>query len=179
MLCIICPRNISFKTLILLSSFTLLWSCQEKPIPVHEISAKQKTEQPPLSPEVLPSTSKKRPVVFDVPPLLRLSVNQVKAKLGRPFGDEQADYENATRVLIYKKSGLVLSVGYFVNTQQVDMVSLAIDRDTTAFQYLLPLGNLSPISTAYSVDTLHSDKVGFYRGIVVRPNPPVEVPAAP
>jgi len=154
-----------------------IYGCKEAPDSNQEGSANQQPKKPSLAVKLLALPSKENPVVYDIPPLLQLSMNQAKARLGRPIGEEQADYENATRMLIYKKRGLMLSVSYLVDTQQVDMVSLSIERDTTAFKYLLPLGNLSPNNTAYTIDTLHSEKPGLYRGIVVRRNPPVEYPS--
>ena len=167
--------NTELKLLALAGCFLLTYSCKERPTSMQEPSTKTKS----LASKTSISAKKSSSTVFDIPSLLHLSISQAKAKLGRPMDEEQADYENATRVLIYKKQGLVLTVSYLVGTQQVDMVSLAIDRDTTAFQYLLPLGNLSATNNSYSIDTLHSEKVGLYRGIVVRANPPIEYPTAP
>ena len=171
--------NYGSKLLVLTGCFVLACGCQEKPAPTQKASAKMKTERSSLASKPSTLVNRDNPAVFDIPPLLQLSVSQAKAKLGPPIDEVQADYENATRMLIYKKQGLVLSVSYLVDTRQVDMVSLSIERDTTATQYLLPLGNLSANDNAYLVDTLHSEKAGFYRGIVVRRNPPVEYPTAP
>lgn len=42
-------------------------------------------------------------VIFDIPALLPLTIAQIKAKLGKPVDELQADYMNAERGLVYKK----------------------------------------------------------------------------
>lgn len=117
--------------------------------------------------------------VFDIPVLLQLSIPQVKAKLGTPLEELQANAANTERSLVYKKGGLILSVYYILDTPNVEVISLTNERDTTAFRYLLPLGNISPSINTYRIDTLFGQKPGLYRGIAVRINPSVETQAAP
>lgn len=111
-------------------------------------------------------------VVFDIPALLRQSVAQVKASLGPPIDELQANVTDTERSLVYKRNGLVLTVDYFIDRQNIEVISLTGERDTTTFQHLLQLGNLSQTSTAYTIDTLRSEKARLYRGIAVSLNLP-------
>ena len=153
----------------------LLAACQQQTDTTHSLPDKSI----PATRQVVSSHLATSPVVFDIPVLLRLSVAQVKAKLGPPADELQANAVNTERSLVYKKHGLVLSVNYFIDVPQVDVISLTNERDTTSFQYLLPLGNLSSTSPTYVIDTLRGKKVGFYRGIAVSPNPPIEYSTTP
>ena len=118
-------------------------------------------------------------VVFDVPSLLRISILDVRKKLGPPADELQANVTDTERSLIYNKNGLRLTIDYIVETNQVDIISLAATRDTTAYSYLVPLGNLNQDDTTYVIKPQQSEKSGYYHGILIQPTPPAEFPVAP
>lgn len=161
-----------FSLLLICTSF--LVACQQQNDVVHSTLSKKNRPANQISP--LHSAAS---AVFDIPVLLQLSVTQVKAKLGTPLEELQANAANTERSLIYKKDGLILSVYYILDTPNVDVISLTNERDTTDFRYLLPLGNVSPSIDTYRIDTLFGQKPGLYRGIAVRINASVEMPTAP
>ncbi|WP_156176228.1 hypothetical protein [Hymenobacter terrenus] len=119
-------------------------------------------------------------VVFDVPSLLRLSMLEVKKKLGPPNDELQANVTDTERSLVYDKKGLRLTINYFVRTNQIDNISLAtINHDTTAYSYLEPIGNLRHQDTTYVIKPQEGEKAGQYHGLLITPNPPVEFPVEP
>ncbi|RZK27751.1 MAG: hypothetical protein EOO61_23010 [Hymenobacter sp.] len=107
-------------------------------------------------------------IVFDIPALLPLTLAQVKAKLGKPVEELQANVTNTERSLIYKKHGLILSIDYFADSPKIEVIGFMNKRDTISFDYLLPLGNLELSDSGYVIDTIRGERPNTYRGIAVR-----------
>jgi len=109
-------------------------------------------------------------IIFDIPALLHKSIPQIRKELGQPIDEVQANPVNTERSLLYENKDVSLTVDYFTDDIRVEVISLMGKRDSTSFQHLLPLGNLSANSRDYTIDTLYSEKKGFFRGVAVRLN---------
>lgn len=167
------------KTLIILViSTVMLSSCREKQVS-SQTAGDDVTVSTPIADSGQISGKVRQDIAFDVPTLLRLSIPQVKKKLGPPADELQANVTDTERSLVYNRNDIQLTINYIVETNRIDNIGLAAKRDTTAYAYLEPLGNLSRLDTAYVIEPQQGEKVGQYHGILIKPNPPVEFPVAP
>lgn len=166
------------KILILAVSAGVLCSCRDKQASTQAVRGDVKLSAPINVPgQALGKV--RQAVAFDVPSLLQLSVPQIKRRLGPPADELQANVTDTERSLIYNKNGIQLTINYIVETNQIDNIGLAAKRDTTAYAYLEPLGNLNQQDTAYVIEPQQGEKAGQFHSLLIKPNPPVEFPVAP
>ena len=165
------------KMTLFIFAVCLLGSCRDKKASVQLIHDAKKA---PVQTDVSGSqqSSVHNAATFDVPTLLPLSSLQVRKKLGPPIDELQADAFDGARSLVYSKNGLQLTVDYFVENNQVDRILLAPTHDTTAYQFLLPAGNLIQQDTTYTIEPQPGEKPGYYHGILIKHNPPLDYPAS-
>jgi hypothetical protein len=157
---------------------SVISSCHDKQTAAQPVRADVKPEaQAATLSQIAPK--KHQASIFDMPALMKLSISQIRSKLGPPLDEMQANVTDTERSLIYKKDGLKLTIDYIVQTGQVDDIALTTEHDTDDYVHLESLGNLSQQDTAYSIEPQPGKSAGNYEGVLIRPNPPVEFPAVP
>ena len=102
----------------------------------------------PVPPLPRPAVSTAAPA-FDIPALLNLTANQVRAKLGKPVSDQQNDNPVSMKDLLYRKQGYELFVSYEVMSGRVFSFYIPAIKPRKDYQYLLKVGNVNQHDPRY------------------------------
>jgi len=106
--------------------------------------------------------------VFDVPALLALTADQIKAKLGKPVSDGQESIDEEINSLRYQRQGYDLSIDYEVKSRRIATYYFNPHKDTKEPAALLQAVNATRNDKRYSVQYL-SEGNGVYNGILIIP----------
>lgn len=105
--------------------------------------------------------------MFDIPALLNLTADQIRAKLGKPISDQQNDNPISNKDLLYRKQGYELFISYEVMSGRVFSFYIPAIKPQKAYQYLLKVGNVNQHDPRYLVEPIDRED-GFYEGVAIR-----------
>ena len=107
-------RNI-FASLCVLGAAFLSPGCTETQRP-----ASEPTAAGPVAPSPAPRPlADSAAYAFNVPALVGLTVDQIRAQLGKPISDEQGSANKDLKTLLYRRKGYELSIDYEVQSRRL------------------------------------------------------------
>jgi len=109
--------------------------------------------------------------VFNIPDLVSLTADQIKAKLGKPISDAQESDNDQMKTLCYQRHGYELLIRYEVQSRYTLDLYFSPVKSWQKYEYLLRAGKLTQDDKRYKVRPLNEAN-GLYEGLVV--TPPVE-----
>ena len=108
-------------------------------------------------------------VVFDLDALHGLSIDQLKAKLGKPVKDLQSNFDGSQRECLFKKKGFLLDANYDVRSRIVDILILSDTSSILCYKQLLSLSNADTTSIRYKVEASQGPNTGSNVGVEITP----------
>lgn len=115
-------------------------------------------------------TAPSREAVFDVPALLGKNIDEITRLLGKPGEPDASNLTVDELERRYSRKGYRLIINYDQKTRQVAGFFLSapgLSGETKDCGSILKAGNLNPASTAYAIDTLRSERKGYFTGVAV------------
>ena len=106
---------------------------------------------------------------FDVPALLGLTADQIRATLGKPLKDQQGDVTNTLRDFVYKAKGYELYIGYEAQSRRVISFYIPVAKPTKEYKYLLEVGRVNYQDKRYKVEPFEREG-GLYAGLSITPD---------
>ena len=158
-----------------LASFSLLLlvacsSAEEKKPHDAEITAAVPPAVSAVSADTVSEQPIPREIAFDIPALLGKNIDAITQILGKP---SEADASNMSADELerrYTKKGYRLVINYDKKNRQVAGFFLSAPEpqgETNDCSKILEAGNLNPTSASYAIDTLRSERKGYFTGVVV------------
>ena len=126
-----------------LGSALLLPGCGDAP---------RSPSQPPTRPVVARVTVDSASYVFDLPALMGLTADQIKAKLGKPVKDSQESDNDQMKTLFYQRRGYKLFIDYEVRSRRILDFYLRPPHPTAEYEYLLDAGHVTQHDPRYKVE---------------------------
>jgi hypothetical protein len=120
------------------------------------------------SPAVGPKVS--QAAVFDVPALLGKNIEQVARQLGKATGPDIPNLTVNEVERTYVRQGYKLVVTYDTTSRQVTGFVMPAPEpagQTKDCRKLLEAGSLESGNARYTVDSLTSDKAGYFKGLAI------------
>ena len=106
--------------------------------------------------------------VFDIPALMELTADQIKAKLGKPVSDGQESIDEEVNSLRYQRRGYDLSIDYEVKSRRIATYYFNPHKLVKEPAALLQAINATQNDKRYSVQYL-SEGNGVYNGVLITP----------
>ena len=107
--------------------------------------------------------------VFDLPALVPLTADQVRARLGKPDSDEQESINEEMKTLIYYKKGYKLLINYEVPSRRLIGLYFYPTKSWQKYPHLLQQANVREGEAGYSV-TPANEANGLCEGIDIMPD---------
>jgi len=151
-------------------AFMLLYLAAGCTSPSSEKTSARANTSPALArpPVVVPTAS--QTVVFDVPALLGKNIEQVARQLGKSTGPDTPNLTVNEVERTYVRQGYKLVVTYDTTSRKVTGFVLPVPgpgAQTKDCRKLLAAGNLESGNARYTVDSLASDKEGYFTGLAI------------
>ena len=102
---------------------------------------------------------------FDIPALVGLTIDQIRAQLGKPISDEQGSINEDLKTLLYRRKGYELSIDYEVQSRRLFNIYLSSLQERQHYTVLLRAANASAEGgRGYQVDAQNGE-AGLYENL--------------